>query len=74
MAFFVIALVLEPLEMVFQSYRLLEPWLYLSFQVYKALLSTTFLIFSIYAYVSYWHIIRLPKALTFVMTAVCDMY
>ena len=44
MAIFTIALVLEPVEMVFDSYRLLEPWLYLSFQVYKALFSTLFLI------------------------------
>ena len=51
MAFICIALILEPLEMVLQSYQYLEPWLYLSFQVYKALLSTGFLIFEVYAYV-----------------------
>lgn len=50
MSFFCIALVLEPLEMVLQSYRFLEPWLYLSLQVYKCLLSTIFFIYEIYDY------------------------
>lgn len=36
--------------MVFSSYRLLEPWLFLSFQVYKALFSTLFLIITIVGY------------------------
>jgi hypothetical protein len=50
MFFFCVALVLEPLEMVLHSYRYLEPWLYLSFQVYKVLLSTIFFIYEIYGY------------------------
>jgi len=45
-----IALILEPLEMMFQSYRVLEPWLYLSFQIYKILFSGAFLIFAAYNY------------------------
>ena len=49
MAFFFIGLIMEPLEMVFQAYRLLKPWLYLAFQIYKAMLATVFLIFAIYA-------------------------
>ena len=50
MFFFVVALGLEPLEMVLHSYRSLEPWLYLSFQVYKTLLSTIYFIYEIYGY------------------------
>ena len=50
MFFICVALILEPLEMVLQSYRYLEPWLYLSFQVYKALLTIVFLVYEIYQY------------------------
>lgn len=50
MFFFCVALIMEPLEMVLQSYRFLEPWLYLSFQVYKCLVSTAFFVYEIYAY------------------------
>ena len=52
MALFCIALVMEPLEMVLQSYRLLEPSVYLAFQVYKTVLSTIFTIIEIVAYTS----------------------
>ena len=51
MFFFCVALISEPLEMVFDSYRLLEPWFYLSSQVYKTMLSTICLIVQILAYV-----------------------
>ena len=50
MFFFVVALGLEPLEMVLHSYRILELWLYLSFQVYKTLVSTIYFIYEIYGY------------------------
>ena len=50
MFFFCVALILEPLEMVLQSYRFLEPWLYLSFQIYKCVLSTSFVIYNIVLY------------------------
>lgn len=42
---------MEPLEMVFQSYRILEPWLYLAFQAYKSLVTTIFLALAIDAFV-----------------------
>ncbi|KAK3714485.1 hypothetical protein LTR37_007791 [Vermiconidia calcicola] len=44
------ALVMMPLEMVFQSYRLLEPWLFLAFQIYKVLFGTIFTILLIAGY------------------------
>lgn len=40
MAFLIIALIIMPVEMVFQSYRILQPWLYLTFQVYEAVLGS----------------------------------
>ena len=52
MTFFCIALIMSPLEMVLQSYRFLEPWLYLSFQVYKATFSLIFMIVEIVDYTS----------------------
>lgn len=50
MFFYCVALILEPLEMVLQSYRYLEPWVYLGFQIYKVFLSVAFLIYEIYQY------------------------
>lgn len=44
MFFILLALLMSPLEMVLQSYRYLEPWVYLCFQVYKAVISTAFVI------------------------------
>ena len=44
MLFFLLALIMSPLEMVLQSYRLLEPWLYLSFQAYKLTFAIIFVI------------------------------
>ena len=64
MFFICVALILDPLEMVLQSYRYLEPWLYLSFQVYKALLSIIFLVYEIYQYT------ELPATLPASMPAV----
>ena len=43
MLVFAVALISEPLEMVLMSFRLLEPILYLSFQISKAILSTAYL-------------------------------
>lgn len=48
MALLIIALIIEPVEMVFQSYRILEPWLYLALQIYKAAVATILLIIGIY--------------------------
>ena len=53
MAFLLIALFMEPLEMVFQSYRILEPWLYLTIQVYKAIVGTVLLAAGIYIVVQH---------------------
>jgi hypothetical protein len=50
MVFFCIGLIMSPLEMVFQSYRLLEPWVYLAFQIYKTLFGLIFTIIEIVAY------------------------
>lgn len=50
MFFFCIALVMSPLEMVLQSYRFLEPWIYLSFQIYKVAFAVIFAIVEIVAY------------------------
>lgn len=36
--------------MVFDSHRALEPWLYLSFQVFKALFATLFFIIAVVGY------------------------
>lgn len=44
MFFIMLALLMSPLEMVLQSYRYLEPWVYLGFQVYKAVISTIFVV------------------------------
>ncbi|KAK5164927.1 uncharacterized protein LTR77_009592 [Saxophila tyrrhenica] len=50
MVFFFIALIMSPLEMVLQSYRMLQPWLYLSFQVYKLVIAIIFTIVEIIEY------------------------
>ena len=42
---------MEPIEMVFQSYKILEPWVYLGFQVYKSFITTLFLALAIAAMV-----------------------
>ena len=39
---------MTPLEAVLQSYRILEPWLYLSFQIYKAVVGSVLLGVGIY--------------------------
>lgn len=51
MAFVIIALIVEPVEMVFQSYLILEPWIYLVFQVYKKIVGTVLLFGGIYVVV-----------------------
>lgn len=52
MVFFVIMLIMTPLEMVFHSVRFLEPWTYLSFQIFRVLFSIIFIIVQIVAYVN----------------------
>lgn len=48
----IITLLTGPLELLFQSLDFLEPWLYLSFQVFKVLFATAFSADELYRYLT----------------------
>ena len=50
MTIFCLVLVAETIEMILHSYRALEPWLFLAFQIYKCASSSLFLGIEVYEY------------------------
>jgi hypothetical protein len=50
-AFFILCLLSEPTEMVLHSYQVLEPWVYLSFQIAKSIFWSVYLACAILVWV-----------------------
>ncbi len=56
----ILAMVLEPLTMLLKSYRLLKPWLYLGFQILKAIFATAFAAYELRRFLRFGLLPMLP--------------